>query len=82
MEHNPISPNAKKILIVDDNKVVLKAMFFSLTQKGYRVWMAENGAETITILRKDKPDLILLDLDFPPGHGKSRWRVAGRFSDN
>jgi two-component system sensor histidine kinase ChiS len=66
MEHNPISPDAKKILVVDDNKVVLKAMFFSLTEKGYHVFMAENGAETISILRKERPDLILLDLDFPP----------------
>jgi CheY-like chemotaxis protein len=66
METKPIAPGAKKILVVDDNKVVLKAMYFSLTEKGYNVLMAASGAETISILRKDKPDLILLDLDFPP----------------
>jgi len=66
MEDKSTTPGTKTILVVDDNKVVLKAMFFTLTGKGYRVLMAESGAETITLLRKDKPDLILLDLDFPP----------------
>jgi two-component system sensor histidine kinase ChiS len=66
MESQNAAPNAKKILVVDDNKVVLNAMTLMLTARGYRVLIAESGAETITILRKEKPDLILLDLDFPP----------------
>ena len=66
MEDKPTATNAKTILVVDDNKVVLKAMYFTLRSQGYRVLMAETGAQTISILRKDKPDLILLDLDFPP----------------
>jgi CheY-like chemotaxis protein len=66
MERRSLAPDARKILVVDDNKVVLKAMYFALTEKGYRVMMAESGAETISFLHKDKPDLILLDLDFPP----------------
>jgi CheY-like chemotaxis protein len=65
MNAKPVSPDAKKILIVDDNKLILRAMSHSLTAKGYRVQVAENGAETISALRKEKPDLILLDLDFP-----------------
>lgn len=56
----------KKVLIIDDNKVVLKAMSVLLAAKGYNVHTAEDGAETITRLRHDRPDLILLDLDFPP----------------
>jgi CheY-like chemotaxis protein len=66
METKPAPPGAKKILVIDDNKVVLQAMSFLLASKGYAVLLAENGAETIRILRKDQPDLILLDLDFPP----------------
>ena len=62
----PTAPGAKKILIVDDNKVVLKAMSAMLGGRGYHVMVAESGAETIAILRKEKPDLFLLDLDFPP----------------
>ena len=66
METKPTAPDAKKILVVDDNKVVLKSMFYLLSAKGYQVMTAETGAETISLLRNDKPDLILLDLDFAP----------------
>jgi CheY-like chemotaxis protein len=48
---------------------VLRAMMFMLSAKGYAVLLAETGAEAITILRKERPDLILLDLDFPPDVG-------------
>ena len=57
---------AKKILVVDDNPIILKAMSLLLTAKGYAVLLAESGADTISILGREKPDLILLDLDFPP----------------
>jgi CheY-like chemotaxis protein len=59
----------KKILVIDDNKVVLTAMSVMLRAKGYQVVLAESGADAIGILRRDKPDLILLDLDFPPDVG-------------
>ena len=58
--------NPKKILVVDDNQVVLRAMSLALTSRGYQVYLAESGSETITMLRTNKPDLILMDLDFPP----------------
>jgi CheY-like chemotaxis protein len=69
MEVKISQPGSKKILVIDDNKVVLKAMSYMLVAKGYRVQLAESGAEALSILRKDKPDLILLDLDFPPDLG-------------
>ena len=69
MENTVPALGAKKILVIDDNKVVLKAMSFQLTAKGYQVRTAETGAEALGLLRNDKPDLILLDLDFPPDAG-------------
>ena len=69
MENSPLIPGAKKILVVDDNQVVLRATQMMLKAKGYSVLLAETGAETISLLRKTKPDLILLDLDFPPDVG-------------
>ena len=66
METSPPAPDAKKILVIDDNKVGLAAMTFMLKSQGEAVMRADSGAETITILRKERPDLILLDLDFPP----------------
>jgi len=65
MQTSSPAPGAKKILVIDDNQVILKAMSLALTSKGYRVFTAETGAETITVLRHEKPDLILLDLAFP-----------------
>jgi CheY-like chemotaxis protein len=69
METKPTAPTAKTILVVDDNKFILKAMSVMLAAKGYRVLVAESGAETIGILGREHPDLILLDLDFPPDLG-------------
>lgn len=57
---------AKKILVVDDNPVVLKAMSLLLTAKGYCALTAESAQDTISLLNQEKVDLILLDLEFPP----------------
>ena len=61
MQTNP----ARKILVVDDNPVVLKALYFLLRNHGYEAVMADSGAATLACLRRDRPDLILLDLDLP-----------------
>jgi CheY-like chemotaxis protein len=58
--------NKKTILIVDDDRVVLKAMSLVLTNNGYLVLTAECGADAISVLGRNKPHLVLLDLDFPP----------------
>ena len=64
MSHN-------KILIVDDSLVFLKAMSKLLEAKGYQVFAAEDGAAALSTVRREKPDLILLDINFPPdvAHG-------------
>ena len=63
--------NRKKILIVDDNPVILTTMSMKLTANGYDVVTAEDGSGAVSAVRKEKPDLILLDLSFPPdvAHG-------------
>lgn len=63
--------SAKKILIVDDSKVVLQAFSMKLRSSGYQVITAEEGGEAVRLARNERPDLILLDIAFPPdvGHG-------------
>jgi two-component system KDP operon response regulator KdpE len=63
--------NREKILVVDDNPVILKTMSMKLTAHGYDVCTAEDGAGAVGAVRRAKPDLILLDLSFPPdvSHG-------------
>ncbi len=70
----PLEPAAvklQKILVVDDNAVVLKTLSFKLKSKGYDVSTALDGAEAVSTARREKPDLILLDISFPPdiAHG-------------
>jgi CheY-like chemotaxis protein len=60
------SYSAKKILVVDDDPVILKALSWDLERKGYEVLTAGDGPEAFTIVRREKPDLILLDVFYPP----------------
>src|SRR5215468_5822090 len=61
----------KKILIVDDCVVILKALSAKLRGKGYQVFTAVEGSEAVSTVRRERPDLILLDINFPPdvAHG-------------
>jgi CheY-like chemotaxis protein len=62
---------SKKILIVDDNRVMLRAFSMKLSACGYEVLTAEDGAAAVSLTRQQRPDLILLDISFPPdvAHG-------------
>lgn len=64
-EEQPIVQR-KKILVADDNKIILKAVSMVLESNGYEVITASDGAAVVSIVDRDIPDLILLDLLFPP----------------
>ena len=59
------------ILVVDDNEVILKTLSLKLRANGYDVITAADGSEALSTVRKKAPDLILLDISFPPdvAHG-------------
>jgi CheY-like chemotaxis protein len=61
----------RKIMIVDDDAVILKALTLKLESEGYAVATAVDGADALRGLREEKPDLVLLDINFPPdiAHG-------------
>jgi len=63
--------NRKKIMVVDDSVVILKTLSMKLKASGYDVLTAEDGAVAVSTARRERPDLILLDLVFPPdvAHG-------------
>lgn len=69
----PIPASAKKILVVDDDAVVVKALSLKLSAKGFKVITAADGSEAVLSVRKEKPDLILLDVTFPPDVGGVAW---------
>ena len=57
---------AKKILVVDDNEIVIKTISLKLQGAGYQVLTAMDGSSAVSVARRETPDLILLDLTFPP----------------
>lgn len=66
-----------KILIVDDNPVVLKAFELKLSALGFTILTASDGGSAVTIARNERPDLIILDLNFPPDVGSSGLQWTG-----
>lgn len=64
---NPAPTRApqKKILVVDDNEIIVRTITSKLQGAGYKVLPAMDGSEAVALVRKESPDLILLDLSFP-----------------
>ena len=56
---------AKKILIIEDEVAILKAMSDKFSRQGFEVITAANGKAGLAAAEKEKPDLILLDLLLP-----------------
>jgi CheY-like chemotaxis protein len=56
----------KKILVVDDNAVIRKVVESKLKASGFEVVTAKDGSAVVSAIHHEKPDLILLDLLFPP----------------
>jgi two-component system, cell cycle response regulator DivK len=67
----------RRILIVDDNSVVLKAFELKLKASGFQVLTAMEGAEAVSVARQSKPDVIVLDINFPPDVGSSGLQWDG-----
>ena len=63
----------KKILVVDDNEVILKTISLKLQGAGFKIITALDGSEAVAAARKETPDLILLDINFPPDVDGVPW---------
>jgi two-component system alkaline phosphatase synthesis response regulator PhoP/two-component system response regulator VicR len=61
----------KRILIVDDERDIVKALTIRLQRVGYEVVTAFDGAQGIFMAHKENPDLIILDIRMPAGNGFS-----------
>lgn len=56
---------AKKILLVEDEEIMINLLQRKLTQEGYELSVARDGIEGLNKVKQDKPDLILLDVVMP-----------------
>lgn len=70
-----------KILIVDDEKIIVKGLKFNLEQEGYEVETAFDGEEALKLAHDKSIDLILLDLMLPKIDGFTVCRNIRSFSN-
>jgi len=84
-EHLPISlatdreSNVKRILIVEDDERIARALAVRLTAAGYETSMAHDGLAGLRAAVVEKPDLVLLDISLAAGDG---FTVAERIQSN
>ncbi|MGD8277560.1 MAG: response regulator [Gemmatimonadota bacterium] len=63
------STTAKKVLIVDDEPDVVSYLEMLLRDNGYETIAAGDGAEALEIVRRERPDLVTLDISMPKSSG-------------
>lgn len=66
----------QRILVVDDDREIVRLARAYLEQSGYQVLVAYNGETALRILRHDHPDLVILDLMLPDRHGYDVTRTV------
>ena len=68
-----------KILVVDDEPQILLLVKTMLKKQGYEVIIANSGKECLKILKKEKPDLILMDIMMP---GEDGWETLKKIKSD
>ena len=61
------------ILVVDDDPEIVSMLSTRLGKRGYKVSTAEDGHRALELAKRERPDLVVLDVMMP---GKSGWEVA------
>ncbi len=67
--------NTRKILVVDDEVDLVETVRFPLEMEGFSVLVSYNGEDALNQARKEKPDLIILDLMLPKLDGYKVCRL-------
>ncbi len=73
--------NSANILVVDDEPQIRRVLRSTLTTQGYVITEAKTGEEALESLRKERPDLILLDMNMPGMGGVETCREIRRALD-
>ena len=71
----------KRVLVVDDEKLIVKGIRFSLEQDDMKVDCAYDGEEALKLARENTYDMILLDIMLPKLDGFEVCRQIREFSD-
>ena len=73
-----------KILIVEDDKNILKALCIRLHARGYEIATAQDAVSATVTAAREEPDLVLLDISLPAGNGfevARKLREEPRFAE-
>ena len=70
-----------KILVVDDEELLVKGIRFNLQNEGYDVISGCNGLEAVELAKAQKPDLIILDVMMPEMDGLTACQQIREFSN-
>ena len=70
-----------KILVVDDEELLVKGIRFNLQNEGYEVLTGSNGLEAVEMARNNAPDLIILDVMMPQMDGITACAQIREFSN-
>ena len=71
----------KRVLVVDDEKLIVKGIRFSLLQDGLEVDCAYDGEEALELAKNNEYDLVLLDVMLPKLDGFEVCQQIREFSD-
>ena len=70
-----------KILVVDDEALLVKGIRFNLQNEGYEVITGSDGLDAVTAVREQNPDLVVLDVMMPNMDGMTACSKIREFSD-
>ena len=70
-----------KILVVDDEELLVKGIRFNLQNDGYEILCGSNGLEAVNMAREHSPDLIILDVMMPEMDGMTACAAIREFSN-
>ena len=70
-----------RILVVDDEELLVKGIRFNLQNEGYDVISGSNGKEAVELAKAQNPDLIILDVMMPEMDGMTACSVIREFSN-
>ena len=70
-----------KILVVDDEDLLVKGIRFNLQNEGYKVITGSNGLEALSLTKQEAPDLVILDIMMPEMDGLTACSKIREFSN-